>query len=391
MDGLSGPTLSCHSQIRPGGVHVAASVSREESDDGEFQAKAALFQRAKALVFMMTDNAGPTREADGALFWVDPFKLTTDPGKEVKNFAAEVDTVVVLFGKLKGTLNHPCANKGHEFGATSVNLPYADINKLAAYAILSEDNFPTEALARAEVLLDEKAAHEGKRAAPISVVSSEEEGDSEGGGAPPKKITKVAKPGEGDGDPPPPKKIIKVTNPGEGKAKTEKGKAQSTNTKEPKEQWSSNASGLAVKAISELETAIGDGAVDSQALLKFTTKMNEAEGWWAKIRTVNEKSTAGAAAKKRAGVLLGAWNPSPRPQPCPLLHSCLLPYPSSSGNTGAGEEALALGHVKLFGRQALDGHAGGKHRSHSPRPTRPTHPRRPHYPRHPGGQGSRGC
>ena len=64
MDGLSGPTLSCHSQIRPVGVHVAASVSREESNDGEFQAKAALFQRAKALVFMMTDNAGPTREAD---------------------------------------------------------------------------------------------------------------------------------------------------------------------------------------------------------------------------------------------------------------------------------------------------------------------------------------
>ena len=269
MDGLSGPTLSCHSQIRPGGVHVAASVSREESDDGEFQAKAALFQRAKALVFMMTDNAGPTREADGALFWVDPFKLTTDPGKEVKNFAAEVDTVVVLFGKLKGTLNHPCANKGHEFGATSVNLPYADINKLAAYAILSEDNFPTEALARAEVLLEEKAAHEGKRAAPISVVSSEEEGDSAGGGAPPKKITKVAKPGEG-------------------KAKTEKGKAQSTNTKEPKEQWSSNASGLAVKAISELETAIRDGTVDGQDLLKFTSTMKEAEKWWAKIRTVNE-------------------------------------------------------------------------------------------------------
>jgi hypothetical protein len=316
MDGLSGPTLSCHSQIRPGGVHIAASVAREESEDGEFQAKAALFQRAKALVFIMTDNASPTREADGALFWVDPFKLTTDPGKEVKNFAAEVFEVVELFRKLKGTLIHPCANKGHEFGATSVNLPYADINKLTANVILNEDNFPAEALARAKVLLDDNAT-KGKR---VISISSEEEGDVE---------------------PPPPKKIMKVTNPGEGKAKTEKGKAQTN--KSEREQWSSNASGLAARAMAELETAIRDGTVDSQALLKFTATMNEAEKWWARIRTVNEKSTAGNTAKKRAGVLLGAWNPSPRPQPCPLLHSCLLPYLSSSGDTGTGEEVLALG------------------------------------------------
>ena len=197
---------------------------------------------------------------------------------------------------------------------SGASLHLYDINKLTAYVILNEDNFPKEALARAKVLLDDNAA-QGKRAISIS---SEEEGGVE---------------------PPPPKKIMKVTNPGEGKAKTEKDKA-----KTEKEQWSSNGSGLAARAMAELETAIRDGTVDSQALLKFTATMNEAEKWWARIRKVNEKSTAGNTAKKRAGVLLGAWNPSPRPQPCPLLHSCLLPYPSSSGDTGTGEEVLALGH-----------------------------------------------
>ena len=60
---------------------------------------------------------------DGQMYYVDPFKLVSEPRTPSPYLDSEVEDVVATFQSNQDSLNHPCANKADEFGATSVNFP----------------------------------------------------------------------------------------------------------------------------------------------------------------------------------------------------------------------------------------------------------------------------
>ena len=76
----------------------------ERSEDTAFQAKAEYFKRSKALVYMMTNSPGPRSDTgDGAMFYVDPFKLLSKPLNPAPGLLPDVEEVVATF-KARQTL-----------------------------------------------------------------------------------------------------------------------------------------------------------------------------------------------------------------------------------------------------------------------------------------------
>ena len=207
------------------------------------------------------------------------------------------------------SLNHPCANKADEFGATSVNLPFADISKITAYTVLTEENFPKVVLERVNLILQSGARGAGGAGGPIVVVGEGEEGEE--GEEEDEDEQEVA--------PPPSKKMCGkrpvASEPLASEPVNSKAEAKGDDVR----QWSTNGSKAATVAMKDLEAAMASGKLTVGDVNKFTRDMSKADGWWVSNPNPNPNPDPNPP-------------PNPDPNPIPIPNPSPIPNPNSEPN-----------------------------------------------------------